>query len=151
MLPPGKSKVNHEMLQLMLLQEPAGRIDVVLPHTLARSAFVDKIIDAYLDAYLPSDSANKALMLKEGLPSVLPRLTVRDDALKSTIIAIYAAVTGFSRGDADLMEQGKRMYGQGLQDLNRALRDRSKAGEDTLLAVPRLMGLFEVSPSALYA
>ncbi|KAH7128453.1 hypothetical protein B0J11DRAFT_271421 [Dendryphion nanum] len=138
-----KSQIGLFQLRQRSNTQPAT-FDIVLPQSLACSAFTERVSELYLDAYLPSDESNKALMIKQGLPSILPLLTIRHDALKTTLVAVYAAVTGLTHGDKVLTEEGKRMYGKGLQGFNRALRNGSIADDDALLAVPRFMGLFEV-------
>lgn len=49
-----------------------------------------------------------------------------------------------------MMQQGKNLYGQGLQEMGRALRDEKRARSEALLVAPRFMGMFEVS-AALFS
>jgi hypothetical protein len=82
--------------------------------------------------------------MSRGLPNVLPTLYTQDDALKTAVLALSSAVVGQARDDQWMIEQGKKLYGRSLLEMNEALRDPVRSQSDALLAVPRVMGLFEV-------
>jgi hypothetical protein len=120
---------------------------IILPEHLLRSAYGEKSMEICWDNFLPHDSASGAglkIIITSPLPNVLPTLYVKDEALRMAVLAFSSAVAGQAKGDDWLINQGKKMYGKALQELSKALLDPSRAQGEAMVAVPRVMGLFEV-------
>ncbi|KAF1994532.1 hypothetical protein P154DRAFT_624623 [Amniculicola lignicola CBS 123094] len=125
---------------------PNLQTDIALPLTLARSAHGEKSPEVFFEMYAPRSktSGTRAGLCNDDLSNTLPRLYVQDDALKVALLAIASAVMGKETGDQALIAQGRALYGRGLQEMANALKDPDRAQSEALLAVPRVMGLFEI-------
>ncbi|KAF2247186.1 hypothetical protein BU26DRAFT_552017 [Trematosphaeria pertusa] len=87
--------------------------------------------------YIPDGGAHGStaeILRTNSFVSVLPLLYVRDEALRLALLAVGTAAMG----------KGKNLYGQGLQEMGRALRDEKRARSEALLVAPRFMGMFEI-------
>lgn len=76
--------------------------------------------------------------------NMLPMLTIRDEALQMAVLAIGTAALGKSTGDIALSQQSKTLYGKALKETAVALRNPTRAKSEAVLAVPRVMALFEI-------
>lgn len=119
------------------------RIEVVLPDSMARSAYGEKSVEMFLDMFLPKSAAGTVRV--SGLANIIPHLYIQDEALRLALLALSSAVTGMSNGDVWMVEQGKKLYGMALKEMAKAVRDPKRAHTEAMLAVPRVLGLFEVS------
>ena len=113
---------------------------MTLPDGLARSAYAERSLGAFWDVYFP---AAKGLHTNR-FGSTLQTLYVQDEALRIATMALSSASMGRERGDRAFTEQGRKLYGRGLREMTSAIRNPSRATSDALLAVPRVMGLFEI-------
>jgi hypothetical protein len=134
-----------------LLFEQAGlalsRHEVVLRDSLARSAYNEKTIEMFRYAYAPTSgvySSAAASSSANKFPDLMPTLYVQDDALRLALLATSAASTGQATGDVWMFEQGKQLYSRALGEMSKAVRDPQRSRSPAVLAVPRVMGLFEI-------
>ncbi|ORY16406.1 hypothetical protein BCR34DRAFT_476234 [Clohesyomyces aquaticus] len=120
---------------------------IVLPESLARSAYGEKSIGMFWDLYLPNDaiSGHEASSLPTGKWStIVTDLYVQDDALRVALLALSSAAVGRQHSDSWMVNQGRKLYGQGLAEMGKTLRDPRSASNEALLAAPQIMGLFEI-------
>ncbi|KAF2729457.1 hypothetical protein EJ04DRAFT_66749 [Polyplosphaeria fusca] len=113
---------------------------------LMSSAYAESTLAAFWDEYFPS--ANK--LTSSSFATFLPTLYTQDGALRLATLALGSALVSKIHSNRALFEQGRVFYGRGLQELTRAIRSPERAKSDALLAVPRVMGLFEMLFGADY-
>lgn len=116
---------------------------IVLPDPLTRTAYSEKHIESFFVTYLPSDTASSAINISSFL-NVLPILCVRDASLRLALLAVGTAALGQVTGEPWMVQQGKTLYSQGLSEFGRALQDTRRKDSEALLAVPRVLGMFEI-------
>ncbi|KAF2194589.1 hypothetical protein K469DRAFT_617173 [Zopfia rhizophila CBS 207.26] len=120
---------------------------IALPEALARSAYGEKSASMFCEIYLPSErtfGSSTERFTVAGWTDEIQDLYVRDDALKIALLAVSCAVVGREKHDPWMIAQGRKLYGQGLIEVGKALKHKQRATSDALLTVPRLMGLFEI-------
>ncbi|KAF2649819.1 hypothetical protein K491DRAFT_610061 [Lophiostoma macrostomum CBS 122681] len=120
---------------------------VVLPDSLARSAYNEKSIEMFRNSYAPSalkTSSAAAFSSANKFPDLLPALYVQDDALRLALLATSSATIGQATGDVWMMEQGKKLYSRALVEMSKAVKDPQRSRSPAVSAVPRVMGLFEI-------
>jgi hypothetical protein len=115
--------------------------------TLTRSAFGEKSTEAVLDIFLSTRIAKAGASFVSEYASLIPRLGLREDALRLTVLAIGLIVLGEGKKNRGMVHQGREFYGQALRELAMALKDTSRQRSDALLIVPQLLCLYEVSSS----
>lgn len=117
-----------------------------LPRDFALSAYSEISMEAYVNMYIPQNINSPYAILAEdnNFVDILPMLSIRDLALHMAILAIGTAALGRASNDAVVLQQGKLLYGRALVEMGQALRDPRRAKSEALLAVPRVMGLFEI-------
>lgn len=119
----------------------------ILPDGLTRSAYGEKSVEAFFIMYAPNrgtDIYTTKMLRTTGFASVLSILYVRDEALRLALLALGTAMLGKMGGDEQLIRQGRKLYGRGLEEMGKALGDEKRAKSEALLAVPRIAGMFEV-------
>jgi hypothetical protein len=119
-------------------------LSVMLPDTFARSAYSEKTIAAFLSMYNPKGVIRVDNTDAREFVSLLPILSVRDEALQMAVLAIGITQLGATAGNLDLMQQGRTLYGKALKETAMALRSPSRASSESLLVVPRVMSLFDM-------
>jgi hypothetical protein len=117
---------------------------VTLPESLARSAYSEKTIATFLSMYNPKGSIRVDNTDAREFVSLLPTLSVRDEALQMAVLAIGITQLGTTMGNQDLTRQGRTLYGKALKETALALRNPARASSESLLVVPRVMGLFDM-------
>ncbi|KAF1844307.1 uncharacterized protein K460DRAFT_357916 [Cucurbitaria berberidis CBS 394.84] len=119
-------------------------ISVVLSPALARSAYSEKSIEAFLRLYIPTSDSRCTNDEDKHFVGMLPLLNIRDEALQLAVLAIGTAALGRSTNDGDLTRQGRSLYGKALKETAVALRNPTRATSDAVFAIPRVMALFEI-------
>lgn len=122
-------------------------VDVVLPQGLARSAYHEKTVETFFTLYMPDNryDAHNQLMRSHSLVKVLSALYYRDEALRLAVVALGTAMLGKMREKEEWSRQGRRLYGQALQEMRKALACNQRSKSEALLVVPRIGAMFEVS------
>lgn len=117
--------------------------DIAHSHSLARTAYEERYLHSFLDAYLPS--GHRSGTGQHRWTSVV-RETCRDDrALSSALLANGLAALSIRIRQGWVMRESFRMYGRSLGELTRALREPASARKDSsLLSATRLLSTFEV-------
>ncbi|KAJ4288607.1 hypothetical protein N0V90_011844 [Kalmusia sp. IMI 367209] len=123
-----------------------SQTDVVLPQALAISAYHEKTVEAFFSLYLPDyrNDVRNHMLRAHGFINVLSILYTRDEALKLAVVALGTAMLGKVLGNEEWAHQGRKLYGQALQEMRRALRSDQRAKSEALLIVPRLGAMFEI-------
>jgi hypothetical protein len=121
---------------------------VMLPDTLAKSAYSEKTIAAFLSMYNPTGTIQVENTDAREFVNLLPLLSTRDEALQTAVLAIGITQLGTTVGNQDLIRQGRTLYGKALKETAVALRSPARANSESLLVVPRIMGLFDMLYSA---
>jgi hypothetical protein len=75
---------------------------------------------------------------------VTPGLTAQDEALRLTVLAIGTVAMGTATGDKHLTRQGRTIYTKALVETQRALQYPVRARSTAVIAIPRIMALFEI-------
>ncbi|KAF2124875.1 hypothetical protein P153DRAFT_361038 [Dothidotthia symphoricarpi CBS 119687] len=119
---------------------------ISLPEGFALSAYSQISMEAYVHVFIPQNIHNPHAILAEDntFMNFLPMLCVHDPALRMAILAVGTAALGKTSNDAIVLQQGKVLYGKALVEMGRALRDPQRAKSEALLAIPKVMGLFEI-------
>ncbi|KAJ4359931.1 uncharacterized protein N0V89_000490 [Didymosphaeria variabile] len=96
--------------------------------------------------YLPQCSHDNRdhFVRPNNFTSVISRAYARDEALKLAVIALGTAMLGKVQGEEEWMRQGRKLYGQALQETRKALLDANRVNSEALLLVPRIGALFEI-------
>ncbi|KAF2715673.1 hypothetical protein K504DRAFT_366520, partial [Pleomassaria siparia CBS 279.74] len=119
------------------------KFTILLPETLASSAYCEKSIGSFFDMYVPSTPPS-AFSGTNSLASMISTMYMREDALRTGLTALGMATSGKTNGDEHMLRQGRKLYGKSLQEMATALTDPARATSEALLAVPRVLGLFEI-------
>jgi hypothetical protein len=117
---------------------------VMLPDTLAKSAYSEKTIAAFLSMYNPTGTIRVDNTDAREFVSLLPLLSTRDGALQTAVLAIGITQLGTTAGNQDLTRQGRILYGKALKETAVALQNPARVNSESLLVVPRVMGLFDM-------
>jgi hypothetical protein len=115
---------------------PDGDVDIVLPHELAQTAYIEKYISMFLSEYLPpscSASSRDWMAIAHGL--------------HTSEKAIQLSLLSFGLFAAGKPEPALYSYSGALRKLQAALRDEGRTQNDSILATCQLLSLFEVSLS----
>ena len=115
-----------------------------IPPSLARSAFTVKGVEATFNMFLSHKDAGGALQLVDRFSSILAMLSMREEALSKTILAVGLTTLGKGPNDQALLRQGQALYGKALQELGLALKNPKRRNSEALLATTGLMGLYEI-------
>ncbi|CCT61151.1 hypothetical protein [Plenodomus lingam JN3] len=117
---------------------------VVLPEALQRSAYTEKVLDAFISMYIPHGEYRASNADSQGFVDVLPLMIIRDRALQMAVLAIGTAALGRTTEDPNLNCQASTLYGKALTETAVALRDPIRANSEAMMLVPRTMALFEI-------
>jgi hypothetical protein len=104
-------------------------------------------MEAVLDIFLSTSIAKAGASFVSEYASLIPRLGLREDALRLTVLAIGLVVLGEGQTSREIVHQGRAFYGQALRELAVALKDSNRQRSEALLIVPQLLCLYEVSSS----
>lgn len=120
-----------------------------LPDDLNRAAFEAKSLSLFWDLYLPKfqSSPRKSRCLSlcyRNLTEVVPDLDMNDAVLRPALLALCLARIGESSKDPSLTQEGMRMYGRALHQMQIALRNPRRIQSDELIAACKLLSIHEV-------
>lgn len=119
-------------------------INIELPNGLARSAYTEKTIAAFLEMYIPAGIAHAQNVYAKELATLLPLMNLRDEALQAATLAVGITQLGTTTENKALTRHGRILYGKALKETAVALQNPSRASSESLLAVPRVMALFDM-------
>jgi hypothetical protein len=112
--------------------------------SLERSAFGVKGMEVVYDFFPKYEDAGGVMQLTYVFSSILATLSLREEALRQTILAVGLVTLGKSSEDQALIRKGQSLYGEALQEMGVALRDPERRKSEALLATTRLLGLYEI-------
>jgi hypothetical protein len=103
------------------------------------------VLDGFIQAYLPSSSANKAdLSWTQSWKNLIVNMSTDSALVKGTIAALGMACIGQQLADEPMIRQGAKVYGIMLTQLNNALQRQHDGRTSThIVAAIQLMGLYE--------
>jgi len=116
---------------------PGGDVDIVLPHQLAQTAYIERYISMFLSDYLPSScsaSSHDWMAIAHGL--------------HTSEKAVQLSLLSFGLFAAGKPESALCSYSGALRKLQAALCHQGRTQNDSILATCQLLSLFEVSLSA---
>lgn len=117
---------------------------LLLPPHLVQSAYGERTLEAFMDLYVPPGDLRCIHAEGRDFIDVTPRLTAHDEALRLTVLAIGTVALSRQSNDADLANEGRNIYGKALAETRRALRSPIRARSTAVLAIPRIMAIFEI-------
>lgn len=106
-------------------------------------------METVFNMYIPVGIVKGGAISTTEFASLLPRLSQREVALKTTVLAIGLVTLGEEQQNKAIIQQGRTFYGQGLRELGVAIQDADRRRSEVLLVVPQLLGLYEVSLSEI--
>jgi hypothetical protein len=117
---------------------------LVLPPSLAQSAYSEKTLEAFVGMYVPRGDLSSTNAEGKELIGMLPRINSQDEALRLAILAIGTLALSKQTNDTYLTRKGRDIYGKALSETRRALQNPSRARSTSILAIPYVMALFEI-------
>lgn len=121
--------------------------DVVLPHSLARSAYEDKYISLLWDAWSPCGTPSAEISANYPVYSWVSSardLYQDEDGLRRTLIAMSLSTLGQKDGQAYSTAKGFQTYVQALSEVNVSLQHPKRWKSDAVMVASQGLGLFEV-------
>ncbi|KAF4833503.1 hypothetical protein CGCSCA4_v013356 [Colletotrichum siamense] len=121
--------------------------DVVLPHSLARSAYEDKYISLLWDAWSPCGTPSAEISANYPVYSWVSSardLYQDDDGLRRTLIAMSLSTLGQKGGQAYSTAKGFQTYVQALSEVNVSLQHSKRWKSDAIMVASQGLGLFEL-------
>lgn len=115
----------------------------MIPDSLAQSAFNAKGMEAAFELF-PVQKNGDASAFNSQFSTLLPTLSVGDEALRQMVFAVGLVTLGKGSNDQMVLRKGRMMYGKALQELGASLQNPRKQTIEALLATTRLMGLYEI-------
>jgi len=97
-----------------------------------------------MDLYVPQGHIRNINAEGRDFVNMTPRLTADDEALRLTVLAIGTVAMAQKTTDADLAREGRKLYTKALVETRRALQNTVRARSTAVLAIPRIMALFEI-------
>ncbi|KAJ8113456.1 hypothetical protein OPT61_g4417 [Boeremia exigua] len=116
----------------------------VIPQSLAQTAFSAKGMEATFALFPSQQGVRNVLNLQKQFSTLLPALSMQDEALRQMIFAVGLVTLGKGSNDQVVLRKGQVMYGKALQELGLSLQSPEKRAIEALLATTRLMGLYEI-------
>ncbi|KAF2120071.1 hypothetical protein BDV96DRAFT_610159 [Lophiotrema nucula] len=113
---------------------------IPLPQSLISTAYTEGTLGTFYYVYCPALRKISTNHFADNLQA----LYGHDEALRVATLALSSASLGRATNDRVLIEQGRDLYGRALYELARAIKNPVRAKNDALLAVPRVMGMFEI-------
>ncbi|KAJ4985744.1 C6 zinc finger domain protein [Stagonosporopsis vannaccii] len=114
-----------------------------IPESFAQSAFNAKGMEAAFELF-PVQGSGGALSTKIQFSTLLPALTMGDEALRQMVFAVGLVTLGKGSNNEVILRKGRTMYGKALHELGSSLQNPRKQTIEALLATTRLMGLYEI-------
>jgi hypothetical protein len=97
-----------------------------------------------MNLYVPQGDLRRSHAEGKVFIDVTPRLTAHDEALRLTVLAIGTVALSRQANDDELARQGRTIYTKALVETRRALQNPIRARSTAVLAIPRVMALFEI-------
>lgn len=119
-------------------------MDLVIPASLARTAFSAKIMEAVFDMFPAYEDVGGSMRSINQFAGILATLSRREEALRQTILAIGLVTLGKGSNDQTVVRQGQALYGKAMQEVGVALHSPQRQKSEALLATARLLGLYEI-------
>ncbi|OLN94292.1 hypothetical protein CCHL11_02814 [Colletotrichum chlorophyti] len=126
------------------LREPTA--DLVLPPSLARSAYEEKYIGMFWNFWLPCGELSPECSSQYPISrwtSDARDMYRQDNALRGTFLAMCLSAVGQRDDQEWLVADGLQLYVKALSELNAGLRHPKRWRTDALLMASRGLGLFE--------
>ena len=123
---------------------PPLPLSFTLPASLCRSAYGEKSLEAFISFYLPKINASATNWDGKEIVGMVPALSTQDEALRLAISAIGTVALSKQTNDPDLARHGRILYGRALMETRRAIASASRSRSTAVLAIPRVMALFEI-------
>ncbi|KAH7066983.1 hypothetical protein BKA63DRAFT_523510 [Paraphoma chrysanthemicola] len=123
---------------------PSLPSSVTLPASLCRSAYGERSLEAFISFYLPQINSAATNWDGKEIVGMVPALSTRDEALRLTLSAIGTVALSKQTQDPDLARHGRKLYGKALMETRRALASPTRSRSTAVLAIPRIMALFEI-------
>ncbi|KAL8676650.1 MAG: hypothetical protein Q9186_006849 [Xanthomendoza sp. 1 TL-2023] len=125
-----------------------------LPDELNRTAFEAQSVGIFWNLYYPASERFVPRTYRVGIDyrnwiTAVQKLDLNDTALRSALLAFCLARIGTSHNDQAVSQQGLKLYGTALKEMNRALRDNKRVQTDEILAAGKLMAGYEVLKTLL--
>ncbi|KAF2827947.1 hypothetical protein CC86DRAFT_202216 [Ophiobolus disseminans] len=117
---------------------------LVLPPSLVKSAYGERTMEAFMNLYVPQGNMRSRNAEGRDFVNVLPRLSADDEALRLTVLAIGTVAMSKKTGDANLALEGRKLYCRAIVETQRALNNTTRSKSTPVLAIPRIMALFEI-------
>ncbi|KAF1984725.1 hypothetical protein K402DRAFT_455606 [Aulographum hederae CBS 113979] len=130
---------------LRKFQRPVA--DIALPGSLARSALQEKTLGLFFELFPykpPNHAPYSGIVPTEDWVDVARARYCRDDALKLALLALSAMKIGRDHGDQTVVEQGLRVYGKALLEVNKGIQDMERVKGDEMLCACFILGQFEM-------
>ncbi|KAF9873536.1 hypothetical protein CkaCkLH20_08995 [Colletotrichum karsti] len=121
--------------------------DIVLPQTLARSAYEDKYLSIFWDIWFPCGPTSADCSSKYPISSWTTSardLYRHDAALRRTLLAMCLSTLGRKENRPSLMADGFQTYVKALREVNVSLRNPKRWSSDAVVVASRGLGLFEL-------
>lgn len=120
---------------------------ISLLDSLAHSAYENKYLGLFWEAYLPGSKALPSGELKGvlgGWTEAIPDLYLSDDVLRKALLAMCLGTIGRRDCKKWMAEQGLKLYVEALQDMSAALSRPAKARSNALLTASKMFSMYEV-------
>ncbi|KAH6644725.1 hypothetical protein C7974DRAFT_26845 [Boeremia exigua] len=106
----------------------------VMPQSLAQTAFRAKGMEAAFDLFPTHQCTRAALQFAGQFSTLLPTLSMQDEALRQMIFAVGLVTLGKGSNDQMVLRKGRMMYGKALQELGTSLQNPQQRAIEALLA-----------------
>ncbi|RYZ17003.1 MAG: hypothetical protein EOP49_51105, partial [Sphingobacteriales bacterium] len=104
----------------------------------------EKSLEAFVSFYIPQTDPSATNWDGKEIVGMVPVLSTRDEALRLAILAIGTVALSKQTNDPSLARHGRNLYGKALVETRRALASPSRSRSTAVLAIPRVMALFEI-------
>ncbi|KAL0939526.1 uncharacterized protein CTRU02_206136 [Colletotrichum truncatum] len=131
---------------MVVAKHTVPRADIVLRHSLARTAYEDKYLSLFWNSWFPCGRQSAEILPKYPIYSWIScarDLYQHDKALWRTLLAMCFCTLGRQSGKSELMADGFQMYTQALREVNASLRHPTRWKSDAVMVASRGLGLFE--------
>ncbi|KAI0020198.1 hypothetical protein F4780DRAFT_384331 [Xylariomycetidae sp. FL0641] len=123
--------------------------NIVLPYSMARSAYTDKYISLFLADYLPTGRSPSTTTLLaadslSGWINIICNLHTSSPTVQLALLSLSLSSVGRRDGDFNITTQGFMCYNLAVRELSKALHNPKKADDDSMLATTKLLSLFEI-------
>ncbi|CAJ2501358.1 Uu.00g042110.m01.CDS01 [Anthostomella pinea] len=120
---------------------------VGLPHMLAQCAYVDKYVGLFLTEYVPGGRISVAGASRYSpcdWIDIVYGLHTSERTVHFALLAVSLCGIGRRDGDKNAMAQGLESYSIALHELTQAIRNSTRATENSIMAASKVLTLFEM-------